>query len=133
MNDKNELLGFERGFVSKDTVLWNSNACKGAAKGCETSGDDRNFKCTNHPAYQRASNHYWPNSRNDEECKVEKNPSNPAPKQAVLSPCRHAITAVVVTDNVLFSVIVLPNDGKFFHVKAGHLKFLDCAFAHPDG
>ena len=50
------------------------------------------------------------------------------PKGPQFAPDLHAVTGVVVADDVLLGVIVLAHDGQFLHVEPRPLEFFDARF-----
>nr|WP_218120460.1 hypothetical protein [Nitrosomonas sp. Nm132] len=55
-------------------------------------------------------------------------PQKPPQKGPQFAPDLHAVTGVIVADDVLFGVIILAHDGQFLHVESRPLEFFDARF-----
>src|SRR5664279_486638 len=112
VSDNEELGGFERRLVLHDTVLGNANAVKRGGQRTQPADHHGTFQCSYNPTYEWAEHDERTDARDNEKSRPEQQTPKAAPKGTQFAPDLHAVTGVVVTDDMLFGVIVLPNDGQ---------------------
>ena len=85
-----------------------------APKALKPADDHGAFQRSDNPTDQRAEHHEGTDAWDNEESRPKQQTPKAAPKGPQLAPDLHAVTGIVVADDVLFGVIVLAHNGHFF-------------------
>src|SRR6185369_11537576 len=128
MSDHEELVGFDCRFVLNTAVLWNTDTVQRGGQCAQTADYRGTFQCSDNPDCQWTEHKKWTNSWNNEKGRPEQQPPKSAPECSPLAPDLHAVTGIVITDDMFLRVIVLANNGELLHVETCQLKFFDAGF-----
>src|ERR1035441_7678228 len=124
MSQQEKLVGLERRLILHDAVLGNAYAIQPRAERAQSAHHNGAFQRADDPGDQRTGYQYRPEARNNEESGSEQHPPETTPEGALFAPVLHAVTGVIVSDDVLVGMIILADDGHFLHVKPRPLQFL---------
>jgi hypothetical protein len=110
MSNHQEFTGLNGGLVRYDAVFWYPNAEQTGTDGTQTtdyyrvlqSGDDRNHQWT----ANKQGTYCW----HPKECCAKQQAPDSAPESALPASILHAVSSVVVADDLLIRVIILPHN-----------------------
>src|ERR1039457_9853 len=128
MSDNEKLGRFDRRLVLHDTVLRNANAVKRYGQGTQSANYHSAFQSPENPTCKRAEHKEGADARDNEKGRPKQQAPKAAPKGPLFAPNLHAVTGIVVTNDMFLGVIVLAHNGQFLHVEPRPLDFFDARF-----
>src|SRR5882672_5653964 len=117
MSNHEELGSLNRVFVVENAVSRNADTIESSAKRAHATNNCSVFQRGNDPADKRAEHHDVSEARDKKHGRPKQQSPKASPKGPKLAPELHAVISVIVTDYMLFRMIVLPHNGQFAQIE----------------